>query len=95
MELDDVSNGIFLRIPDSNVSAMSRHLGFHSTYNNFVEQELNKININLSEKELVEKVFILQQNLKKLVQKGTPLYPYEGASIDLWKRSLERLKNGQ
>lgn len=37
-------------------------------------------------------VYGLQQNLKYLQQNGLPLYPSKGASIDLWQRSLERIK---
>lgn len=37
LKLDDASNGLFLRIPVDDISAMSRHRGYHSTYNEFVK----------------------------------------------------------
>ena len=33
MNLDDASNGMFLRTPVDDISTMSRHRGYHSTYN--------------------------------------------------------------
>ena len=38
------------------------------------------------------KVYNLQQNLKYLQQIGLPLYPSQGATVDLWQRSLERIR---
>ena len=32
MDLDDASNGLFLRTPADDISTMSRHRGYHSTY---------------------------------------------------------------
>lgn len=34
----------------------------------------------------------LQQNLRYLQQSGVPLYPSQGATIELWQRSLERIQ---
>lgn len=44
MNLDDASNGIFLRIPNNDVSTKSRHRGYHSVYNEFVKSEDAYIN---------------------------------------------------
>ena len=52
MNLDDASNGKFLRIPDDTISPMSRHRGYHSTYNDFVKSKLDQIDINLSPEDL-------------------------------------------
>ena len=41
MDLDDASNGLFLRTPADDVSAMSRHRGYHSTYNEFVKTQFD------------------------------------------------------
>ncbi|WP_414083942.1 AHH domain-containing protein [Streptococcus suis] len=46
MNFDDASNEIFLPIPDTNVSGLSRHRGYHSTYNTFVKNQLDAIDIN-------------------------------------------------
>ena len=35
IDLDDASNGLFLRTPADDISAMSRHRGYHSTYGDF------------------------------------------------------------
>ncbi|UZQ52153.1 AHH domain-containing protein [Clostridium kluyveri] len=43
MNLDDASNGIFLRTPDESISTMSRHQGYHSVYNEMVERQLSKL----------------------------------------------------
>ncbi|MCY8233461.1 AHH domain-containing protein [Priestia endophytica] len=48
MNFDDASNGIFLRIPDDDISPMSRHRGYHSIYNQVVERALNRMDINQS-----------------------------------------------
>ena len=92
MDLDDASNGLFLRTPADDISAMSRHRGYHSTYNDFVKMQLDKIDINQSVDALQREVYNLQSQLKVLQQSGLPLYPGQGASIDLWERSLNRIK---
>lgn len=92
MDLDDASNGLFLRTPADDISAMSRHRGYHSTYNDFVKMQLDKIDINQSIDTLQREVYNLQSQLKVLQQSGLPLYPGQGASIDLWERSLNRIK---
>jgi len=92
MNLDDASNGIFLRVPDDMVSSMSRHRGYHSVYNEVVKRELDKIDVNQSIDVLEKQVFKLQQNLKYLQQKGLPLYPHQGASVELWERQLNKLE---
>lgn len=91
MDLDDATNGIFLRVPDDATSAMSRHRGYHSTYSEVVKRQLDKIDINLSPQELQEQVAKLQQNLKKLQESGLPLYPSQGATVEMWERHLTKL----
>ena len=93
MNLDDASNGIFLRVPDNDISSISRHRGYHSVYNEVVERALNKMDINQSVDSLQKKVFVLQQNLRKLQEKGLPLYPSQGATVDLWERKLKQSEN--
>lgn len=66
--------------------------GYHSTYNDFVKMQLDKIDINQSVDALQREVYNLQSQLKVLQQSGLPLYPGQGASIDLWERSLNRIK---
>ncbi|MED0756137.1 AHH domain-containing protein [Aneurinibacillus thermoaerophilus] len=90
MDFDDASNGIFLRVPANDVSAMSRHKGFHSVYNKAVERALDKIDVKQSPEALQKQVFELQQKLKRLQEKGLPLYPKQGATVELWERWLSK-----
>ena len=83
MDLDDASNGLFLRTPADDVSAMSRHRGYHSTYNEFVKTQFDAMDISQSVDVLQKQVYDLQQNLKYLQQSGLPLYPSQGATVDL------------
>lgn len=64
----------------------------YSTYNEFVRTQLDGIDINQSIDVLQKQVHDLQQNLKYLQQSGLPLYPSQGATVDLWQRSLERVQ---
>lgn len=70
MDLDDASNGLFLRTPADDISAMSRHRGYHSTYNEFVRTQLDGMDINQSVDVLQKQVYDLQQNLKYLQRSG-------------------------
>ncbi|MBV7276078.1 AHH domain-containing protein, partial [Clostridium sp. PL3] len=92
MDLDNASNGILLRTPDAELSAMSRHRAYHSVYNDVVRNELNKLDINQSVDVLQKQVFDLQNDLRRLQESGVPLYPSQGATVDLWERSLDRIR---
>ena len=94
MDMDDASNGLFLRVPENDVSAMSRHRGYHSVYSEFVKIQLDAMDINQSLQVLQIQVLELQNDLRTLQQSGLPLYggKGQGATIDLWQRSMERLK---
>lgn len=92
LELDDPTNGIFLRIPGENVSTRSRHRGYHSIYTKYVKRELDKININSSVHSLQIQVHALQLKLRKLQRSGLPMYEANGASIDIWTRYFNKLK---
>lgn len=92
MDFDDSSNGIFLRVPDSDISTMSRHRGYHSVYNEVVERALNKMDINQSVDSLQKQVYELQNNLRRLQEKGLPLYPSQGAKVEIWERKLKQLE---
>jgi hypothetical protein len=49
------------------------------------------IDTNQSVEALQKQVYDLQQDLIHLQRSGLPLYPSQGASLDLWQRSLERI----
>lgn len=70
MDLDDASNGLFLRTPADDIRTKSRCKGYHSTYNEFVKTQLDAMNINQSVDVLQKQVYDLQQNLKYLQQSG-------------------------
>ena len=91
MDLDDASNGIFLRVPSDDVSAMSRHRGYHSVYSDFVKSKLDDMDINQSSSALQQQVLDLQNNLRKLQQNGLPLYNGQGATVDLWRRYYNKM----
>ncbi|WP_236004286.1 AHH domain-containing protein [Heyndrickxia sporothermodurans] len=74
MDMDHASNGFFLRVPDEYVSSTSRHQGYHSVYSDFVERKLDEIDINQDISIIEKQVFELQQKLRKLQEKGLPLY---------------------
>ncbi len=82
----------FLPIPDTNVSGLSRHRGYHSTYNTFVKNQLDAIDINQPSSTIQQQIMDLQSQLRTLQQNGVPLYPSQGATVDLWQRSLNRIK---
>ncbi len=92
MNFDDSTNGIFLRVPDNDISTMSRHRGYHSVYNEVVERALNRMDINQNVDNLQKQVYELQSNLRKLQEKGLPLYPSQGATVELWERKLKQLE---
>ena len=85
MDMDHADNGIFLPIPATDPSALSRHRGFHSVYNNVVKDQLDKININQSIDVLEKQVFELQQKLKKGTESGMPLYKSKVLEIGIEK----------
>ncbi len=90
-DLDHSSNGIFLRNPGNDVSASSRHKGYHAPYNRFVEKMLDHIDLNSSINLIQKEVKSLQNNLRKMQQSGIVLYPKYGATIDLYNRTYKRL----
>ncbi len=92
IDLDDSSNGIFLRIPGNNVSVRSRHRGYHSVYSKFVKQKLDSMNANDSITLLQFEVRTLQLKLRELQSIGLPMYESGGATIELWNRYFEKLQ---
>ncbi|MBC2285985.1 AHH domain-containing protein [Listeria booriae] len=92
MNLDDATNGLFLRVPDSSISPMSRHRGYHSVYNEFVQSRLLMMDTSKSVFELQKDVFDLQNKLVKVQKSGLPLYPSQGATVDLWERHFNKIK---
>lgn len=75
MDLYDASNGIFLPKKTEDISSLSKHSGYHSVYNEFVEIQLDAIDITHNNIQLQMQVLNLQNALKRLQQNGLPLYP--------------------
>ena len=71
-------------------SAMSRHSGYHSVYNDVVESALDRMDASLPVEQLDSQVYELQQRLRYLQQQGTPLYPSQGATLELWEQLLNK-----
>ena len=92
MDLDHPTNGMFLREPSPSSSVRSRHSGYHSVYNEVVRKQLDQIDLNQSIEDIVRQVDKLQQNLRGLQEKGLPLYPSQGASVELWEKYLRALE---
>lgn len=88
MDMDDASNGFFLRVPDDDISATSRHKGYHSVYSSFVRKKLDEINVNQSVDVIVKQVYDLQQKLRELQEKGLPLYMRD----DYLETELKKIK---
>ncbi|MEH6936047.1 AHH domain-containing protein [Bacillus sp. JJ783] len=74
MDMDDASNGFFLRVPDADVSVTSRYKGYQAVYSNFVRGKLDEIDIRQDISIIEKQVFELQQKLRLLQEKGLPLY---------------------
>ncbi|MCI8509800.1 MAG: hypothetical protein HFJ06_14795 [Lachnospiraceae bacterium] len=92
MDLDDATNGMFLRKPGKDVSTKSRHSGYHSVYNKFVEGKLDEIDINQNSIDIQNQVFELQRKLQKLQERGLPMYKKDNNStIDLWQKNFDNL----
>ena len=90
-DLDASSNGIFLRKPNNDVSASSRHAGYHAPYNQYKEKMLNRIDTNSSINSMQKEVKSLQKNLRKMQQSGIVLYPKQGSSVDLLEKTYIRI----
>ncbi|GAE94751.1 hypothetical protein JCM21714_3939 [Gracilibacillus boraciitolerans JCM 21714] len=48
------------------------------------------MDINQSVGNLQRQVYDLQSKLRKLQEKGLPLYPSQGATVELWERKLKQ-----
>lgn len=77
MDLDDASNGIFLRVRDDGVSTMTRHRGDHSPYNRAVLKKLDQMDLSLSVPELDAQVYQLREASRAMLESGIPIYPID------------------
>ena len=57
-----------------------------------MEAYVDKMDINQSIDNLQKQVYDLQKNLRKLQGNGLPLYPSQGATVELWERKLKQLE---
>ena len=104
MDMDDASNGIFLRKPSDGINVKAVHYGNHEEYSRAVSKYLDSLDPNQSVEELESKVADLQQNLKKSLENGTPLYKSKGnfegpvtyrnkgggATQDMWEQAINK-----
>ncbi len=63
-----------------------------SKVNEVVARALNKMDINQSIDSLQKQVYDLQKNSRKLQGNALPLYPSQGATVELWERKLKQLE---
>ena len=98
IDLDDASNGMFLRRPargsSVDISVRSRHRGFHKIYNDAALEAIDEISLGLPAYMAERRLFALQQKLRYLQDQGTPLYVHRrsggGGSLELWRRLLAK-----
>ncbi|WP_179289077.1 hypothetical protein [Bacillus sp. 7894-2] len=50
------------------------------------------MDINQSVDDLQNQVYELQSKLRNLQEKDLPLYPSQGATVELWERKLKQLE---
>lgn len=75
MDLDNASNGMFLRNRQSGgSSATSRHQGYHKQYTKVIKDYLNNMDICKSVYDLEREVYSLQQAARNMMQDGVPIY---------------------
>ncbi|QXF34504.1 hypothetical protein CE143_16100 [Photorhabdus luminescens] len=72
-DIDNSTNGIFLREVDDGVSAMARHQGNHNGYSRAIKNALDKIDLNQSVNEISKQVADIQNLAKKGMMNGTPI----------------------
>ena len=90
INLDDASNGIFLRERAGGISTMSRHEGYHQQYTNVIRQCLNAMDISKSIPELEKEVYELQQAARRMMEAGVPIYMCDhvpGSNTKIGKKS--------
>lgn len=90
--LDDATNGVFLRNCSGSLSPMARHQSNHPGYSAAIDSVLTKIaNSGMNAQQMQSAVGKLQNDLRRLLENGTPLRPSAGGSEDLWARKLAAL----
>lgn len=73
---------------------MSRHEGFHGAYNDLMRKRINAMDLSKIVSELQKDVYKLQQNSKKLMEIGLPLYAKDNERNDKF-REIIREKLGK
>ena len=81
MDMDDASNGIFLRKPNDGVNTKSVHFGYHDEYSSAVSDYLDSLDPNESPEVLEKQVYDMQKSLKTSLENGVPLYKKKPDSI--------------
>lgn len=74
MDMDDASNGIFLRTPNEGINTKSIHSGYHKEYSEAVKIYLDGLDLSQRVEVLEEKVALMQQRLKSSLENGLPIY---------------------
>lgn len=110
MNIDDASNGVFLRTPNEGINAKTVHHGYHKEYNEAIKEYLDGLDISESVESLESKVAAMQQKLKSGLENGIPLYmkkensttrpvTYQhkggGATSDMWGDVINALSDDE
>jgi len=69
---------------------LTKHQGGHRLDNRFVEDLLDRFDVNKPTNELINDVYQIQQRLRKMQEKGTPIYEIDGAARGILERSYKR-----
>ena len=108
MNMDDASNGIFLRKPNDGVNTKSIHYGNHGEYTKAVKNFLDSLDPNESVEALDGKVADLQESLRASLEDGVPIYKSKdnptgsatyrekggGATQEMWTDAIQdNMKN--
>lgn len=91
MDIDHFTNGIFLKNKMHQLNIRSRHYTQHRQYNEAIREALDKIDVSKSVDDVKDAIFKIQSNLRRGIEKGTPLYKKDhGKNIkELWSKIIE------
>lgn len=83
-DMDNNINGIALPSRPQMDPILPVHRGYHAEYSRAVKRDLDKIPLELSEKETMKKVINVISKYRKKIESGQSLYNIEGAP-NAWK----------
>ena len=98
-DINQATNGIFLKNTKANISTMARHQGSHDGYTKAIKSALDRINLNGTADDIAKEVSNIQNLARKGLENGMPIRPldlskYGGAignakAFELWSKILK------